>query len=789
MLANDKILFFIGIHNARRFVSLFFIALLLFGVYHSNPVFGDQNNLPLNSFSSLPSFCDDAIIRPDGPHGALILQPFGPNGITVENPFPPAGPIIIKSDGLGIGSELVLNGELPAYRQDDVSITIELGSNFDPTDFVPFHRDKKIILEDGTIVTIFDDYRFGQIDIVKPSVDGELGNTKLIIRHGGFGNWEAFVGGNGQSCPPIPKKAISNNCESIRIRPGGPHGPLIIQPFGEDSFTIKNDFPPTGPIEIKAFEDGKIMKFISDELLPLHPEDDVVFAKSIPIGFGRDGYVLFLDDQVRASLEHVREKISITSPGLVGSLWPIHPPQVQAGINPLGFGMERYMSYFDQSGIVMDKSGFGELTVTIDPLLFRSIPADDVASIYCPPIPPVPLFGDCEDVRITSETSLTIQPFGPNSLVIKKFGPNEGSDSELHIRPYITHPPIKFLGNEYNNAQGFMQGSVFPVTSYITDDGTRVDITSNDELKITHPGFDMEIIFTGNGFGELNINSSVNPNVSLMSCPSIVPIDFPILELDLESANQLKTDGNFHDSLIKYNNLIEYDPANLSALIGKGVVLTDLEEYETAQKMFNTALIFKHEHPGAINGLALIELKKGNFENAEILYQSVLNKNNLTYPHATIDALVGMAHIAKQKDRPDYAIFLLLSADEKIVKTSKLNPDPNIPNTTGQIYRSINPPDLINTFEQHNLALTYDPRNVDAHNGLGDYYSLLEDWESAKKEYSISLELSPKNLDALIGMIQTTLALGLIDDAESYYEDAITSYPNHSKLESFEHLD
>ena len=799
---DNKKLFSFELQKNRHIFCSFFIFLLFFGVYSSSPIHAEL--IDLEPDPGFPSFCDNSIIRPEGPHGSLILQPFGPEGITVENPFPPAGPIIIKSDGLGIGSELILNGETPAYRQDDISRSIDLGENVDPTEFFPFHRDKKIILDDGTSVTIYDDYRFGQIDIVKPSVDDVVGE-KLTIRHGGFGEWE--VPGV-YHCPPITKNAISKNCDDIRIRPEGPHGRLIIQPFGDKSLIIKNNFPPTGPIEVRAFDGGKLMKFMGDESLPNNHEDDVRSSNSIPLGPGRDGYVLFLDDQVRASLEHTQGEISVTSPGLVGNLWPQTPPQFHPGVNPLGFGMNHYLSYFEQSGIVIDEGGFGDLVVTVDPLLFKNIPVDDVHFVDCPPIPKVPLFGSCDDIRVVSEKSLTIQPFGPNSLVIKKFGPQMGDDSELHVRPYLTHSAMKFFGNDYDNAHGYKRGSVFPDFFYIAHDGTRVDIISNNELKITHPGFVQEIILTNNGFGELKIMNDANGNninsfVNSITCPAITPIDFPIIDINPGHANKLKTDGNFHDSLIKYNDELEKDPGKINALVGKAVVLTDLEQYESANKIFIDVLRFYPNHLWAINGLALLESKQGHYENAESLYRSVLDKDDANYPYAKTDALVGLAHITINKAETDkfngdiqnyqdkiaYAIFLLWQAEDVIINNFKLDPDPNIPNTRSQLYLSIIPPDLVNVFDQHQLALSYDiDENVDAHNGLGDYYFHIEDWKSAKQEYSTSLELASKNLDALVGMILVSLELDLIDDARSYYEDASTWYPDHTKLEPFEYL-
>ena len=58
--------------------------------------------------------------------------------------------------------------------------------------------------------------------------------------------------------------------------------------------------------------------------------------------------------------------------------------------------------------------------------------------------------------------------------------------------------------------------------------------------------------------------------------------------------------------------------------------------------------------------------------------------------------------------------------------------------------------DAIEAFKQ---AIRIDPDNVDAHYGLGVYYSLIEDKSSALNEYKILKELDIDTANELLDMI------------------------------------
>ena len=62
---------------------------------------------------------------------------------------------------------------------------------------------------------------------------------------------------------------------------------------------------------------------------------------------------------------------------------------------------------------------------------------------------------------------------------------------------------------------------------------------------------------------------------------------------DIDIANELFLNKKFEDAIKKYDNILQEDPHNLSALNNKGYALSKLKKFEAALECYNQSLEIK----------------------------------------------------------------------------------------------------------------------------------------------------------------------------------------------------
>lgn len=73
-------------------------------------------------------------------------------------------------------------------------------------------------------------------------------------------------------------------------------------------------------------------------------------------------------------------------------------------------------------------------------------------------------------------------------------------------------------------------------------------------------------------------------------------------------------------------------------------------------------------------------------------------------------------------------------------------------------------------FEAYKMAIEQNPKNPDAHYGLGGIYNQKENYLYAEKAFSTALKLDPTYLDAYYSLGYTYQKMGKIDKAQKYID-------------------
>lgn len=191
--------------------------------------------------------------------------------------------------------------------------------------------------------------------------------------------------------------------------------------------------------------------------------------------------------------------------------------------------------------------------------------------------------------------------------------------------------------------------------------------------------------------------------------------------------------GNFTQSLILYENILENDPLYSDAIAAKGAVFHRMGDYSTALDYYDKAILINSTNPFFLSDKGSALLAIGLDTDAE----NFLKRSLKILPN-NIDALNGMANI--QSFRKNY--------DQEL------------------IYRT--------------SVLIIDPNNQEAYIGKGNAYVGLKDYEIAILQYNNALEINPHNIHAIIGIGNSLLELKNYDDALNQYDKVLSIQPENT---------
>ena len=203
---------------------------------------------------------------------------------------------------------------------------------------------------------------------------------------------------------------------------------------------------------------------------------------------------------------------------------------------------------------------------------------------------------------------------------------------------------------------------------------------------------------------------------------------------------------------------------------------------------------YKRDHLNELFSLAVQHHKRGDLENAKLLYKEILEANPAYYPAlgnlAILEREFENYNVSKKllkqtlQINPNYAgahvclgsLYQELGELQKAVnhyqQVVKINPNyADAHNNLGSLYQELG--ELQKAINHYQQAIKINPNYADAYNNLGVLMKKLEDTQQAIKCYQKAIHINPKNKDAYYNLGNAYETLGKTQQAIDCYQRAI----------------
>jgi Flp pilus assembly protein TadD len=212
--------------------------------------------------------------------------------------------------------------------------------------------------------------------------------------------------------------------------------------------------------------------------------------------------------------------------------------------------------------------------------------------------------------------------------------------------------------------------------------------------------------------------------------------------------------GKNDEALAAFQKVIELEPNHPAALNGLGQVLLVQKKYDEAEKYLLKAA---PQAPAAQYGLAKVYLLQGKFDEAQKWAQKLVDSDQAD---ASAQELL---EAAKQKKVPDSlkATAAAPAVDSDVQQGWKL-------------MQSGRGPEARTAFER---ALTKNPNDADAENGLGWYLLNSGNPKEAKAHFQRAIELDPNAAGSMNGLARVLKMEGDVDGAIKIWQEMVEKFP------------
>jgi len=203
---------------------------------------------------------------------------------------------------------------------------------------------------------------------------------------------------------------------------------------------------------------------------------------------------------------------------------------------------------------------------------------------------------------------------------------------------------------------------------------------------------------------------------------------------------------------------------------------------------------YKRDHLNELFSLAVQHHKRGDLENAKLLYREILEANPAYYPAlgnlAILEREFENYNVSKKllkqtiQINPNYvgahvclgSLYQELGELQKAInhyqQAIKINPNyADAHNNLGSLYQELG--ELQKAINHYQQAIKINPNYADAHNNLGVLMKKLGDTQQAIKCYQKAIHINPKNKDAYYNLGNTYETLGKTQQAIDCYQRAI----------------
>lgn len=233
--------------------------------------------------------------------------------------------------------------------------------------------------------------------------------------------------------------------------------------------------------------------------------------------------------------------------------------------------------------------------------------------------------------------------------------------------------------------------------------------------------------------------------------------------------NVFQESGKTSDAVAAYEAAISTDPNYAEAYFNLGLMMHGAEQFAPAMKNLEKAVSINSSNPAFLNALGTTykDLKRQN--DAEVIFKKAI----ALQPHY-VKALHNLGILLRQQYRTIEAIPYLQKAIDLAPKVV----EPRF--VLANIYYELG--EITKADEAYRTIIAIQPDYEDAHNSLNRMY-----WEHGHtdlygKSYIVGIKASPGSVGLCEKHLLALESVGRIDEALSYAQNYLSSFPDHAGL-------
>ena len=176
---------------------------------------------------------------------------------------------------------------------------------------------------------------------------------------------------------------------------------------------------------------------------------------------------------------------------------------------------------------------------------------------------------------------------------------------------------------------------------------------------------------------------------------------------------------------------------------------------------------YTRDHLNELFSLAVQHHKRGDLENAKLLYKEILEANPAYYP-----ALGNLAILERE--------FENYNVSKKLLKqTLQINPNyAGAHVCLGSLYQELG--ELQKAVNHYQQVIKINPNYADAHNNLGSLYQELGELQKAINHYQQAIKINSNHSNSYYNLANSYRKLGELQKAVNHYQQAIKINPNYA---------
>ena len=176
---------------------------------------------------------------------------------------------------------------------------------------------------------------------------------------------------------------------------------------------------------------------------------------------------------------------------------------------------------------------------------------------------------------------------------------------------------------------------------------------------------------------------------------------------------------------------------------------------------------YKRDHLNELFSLAVQHHKRGDLENAKLLYKEILEANPAYYP-----ALGNLAILERE--------FENYNVSKKLLKqTLQINPNyAGAHVCLGSLYQELG--ELQKAVNHYQQVIKINPNYADAQNNLGSLYQELGELQKAINHYQQAIKINSNHSNSYYNLANSYRKLGELQKAINHYQQAIKINPNYA---------